>query len=140
MWKRVGTMQWTRGCRVHAVAICMLIGAQAAKAQSGGPLRLRSNISQSIAAATLFTAATVREVDQRQTITMPPINPDTQTPRHTGRDILLGALIGGTLLGGVELNHARHCVDCYFTGPAVTAAFGVGAVGGALLGWVASNI
>lgn len=71
---------------------------------------------------------------------MRPIGADTQKTRHTGRDILIGALIGGALLGGVELNHARHCVDCYFTGPAVTTAFGVGAVGGALLGWVASNI
>lgn len=139
MCKRAEAMQRARTFCVRAVAICVLTGAQVAKAQSGAPRFLtRSDISQPTAAATAFT--TIAEIAPRKMLTVHPISADKQDTRHAGRNIAIGALIGGALLGGVEVNHVRHCADCFFTGTAVVAAVGVGAVGGAFIGWIASNI
>ena len=139
MCKRAETMQRARRFCIHSVAICILTSTQMAKAQSGGPhLITRSDISQPTVAVTAVTP--MAKVAPRETLTMRPISADKQETHHTGRIIATGAVIGGALLGGVELNHARHCVDCFFTGTAVVAAIGVGAVGGAFLGWIASNI
>jgi hypothetical protein len=140
MCNRAETTRWTRMFFGHLIAICILTSAQAVKAQSDAPSqRLRRDIGRPIRAATVFTALTV-DTNSRETLTMLPIDVDSQKTHHTGRNIAVGALVGGVLLGGVELNHARHCVDCYFTGTAVIAAFGVGAAGGAFIGWIASHL
>ncbi len=123
----------------RAVAICVLIGARAAMAQSitrqtFEPNNVRERITP------INRLITVSPLTSRGMVTMPPISAEKDETRHTGRNVAIGALIGGVVLGGLELNNARHCTDCYFTGPAVIAAVGVGAVGGAFIGWIASNI
>lgn len=55
---------------------------------------------------------------------------------HRAAGALIGALAGAALLGGVEAHHAAHCDDCFFQGPAIALAVGVGAVGGGLIGWL----
>lgn len=122
MCKKAETMQWARRFSVHLVAICILASTQMAKAQSSAPhLVTRSDISQPTVAATVFTP--MAEDASRERLTMRPITADKQETRHTGRNIAIGALIGGALLGGVELNHARHCEDCLFTGTAGHSLF-----------------
>gem|GEM_PF-3032369 len=140
MCKRAETTRWTRMFLGHLMAICILTSAQAVEAQSDAPpQRLKRDIDRPIPAAGVFTVLTV-DTNSRATLSMLPTDADSQKTHHTGRNIAVSALVGGVLLGGVELNHARHCVDCYFTGTAVIAAFGVGAAGGALIGWIASHL
>lgn len=123
----------------RAVAACLLIGVQGATAQSIEPQSLRRNdISQPVTSAGPFT--TTSQVTPAATLTMPPISADTQAQHHTARNVAVGMLIGGAALGGLEANNARHCTDCFFNGTAIFAAIGVGAIGGAFIGWIASNI
>lgn len=50
--------------------------------------------------------------------------------------VLIGAVAGSAILGGIEVRHAAHYDDSFFQGPAAAAAFAAGAVVGGLLGWL----
>lgn len=50
--------------------------------------------------------------------------------------VLIGAIAGSAILGGVEVHHAAHTDDAFFQGPAAAVAFAGGAVVGGLLGWL----
>ncbi len=50
--------------------------------------------------------------------------------------VLVGAVIGAAVLGGLAANRSAHCDDCFLEGPFIYAATATGAVGGGLIGWV----
>lgn len=58
---------------------------------------------------------------------------------HTLRNALIGAVVGGAILGGVAAAHAARCEDCFFQGPIVTIAVGIGAGLGGLIGSAISS-
>lgn len=50
--------------------------------------------------------------------------------------VLIGAVAGSAILGGIELHHAAHADDGFFQAQAAAVAFAGGAVVGGLLGWL----
>lgn len=83
-----------------------------------------------------------RRDDTAMTITMLQVGAAAGgSSEHTLRNALIGAVIGGAVLGGITAIHAAHCEDCFFQGPIVAIAAGAGAGLGALIGSaVSSNI
>lgn len=59
---------------------------------------------------------------------------------HTARDVLIGAALGGAILGGWAFHTAAHCDACFFEGYFIAAGVGVGALGGGLIGWIVSRL
>ena len=61
-----------------------------------------------------------------------------------GPYVLTGALLGGTIAAAMEGSKvARHCgTDCWFAAgiPNIAAAAALGAVGGAIVGWVIHDV
>lgn len=120
----------------------MILGPAAAPkavaAQSGADLHtsvatsyVRSNHSAFIAPGRDHVA---------MVITIPLIATDTgASSRHTLRNALIGAAIGGTVLGSIAAVHAARCEDCFFQGPFVAIAVGAGAGLGGLIGSALSS-
>jgi hypothetical protein len=48
--------------------------------------------------------------------------------------VLIGAAIGATITGGYVWYRSRDCDDCFFIGPFVAGAAGIGALLGGFIG------
>ncbi len=140
MSRKFGNKKWTLRFRGGLVAITSVGVVHVASAQSRPPQIPAANSSGPNWPA-VGTRITALPGTARATITMAPVmSADDGKTHNTGKDIAIGALVGGAVLGGFAFNQARHCVDCYFTGTAVVAAVGAGAIGGGVIGWIVSRI
>lgn len=113
-------------------AACPIALSAQSGAALGPPLRTQSIMLQSPAGI-----RRAPDLAERQPTSASAVTADSgHSTRRIVTGVLVGAVAGSAILGGIEVHQASHYDDSFFQGPAAAVAFAAGAVAGGLLGWL----